>query len=445
VITAGCQPITSTPEQDLADSPNQTKSDLLLVVGNLDCSLYPNPIESSQIATHFEIRGNQFYLNDEPFFLRGVGFELFAPGESPGTNNGVPDSLPFHCLLKQAKTMGVNTVHISIGDVSQLTQPLLEAVRANELNLSVGIWFNGEANNYQEAHWDFQAPAFRNHVKHHIEAVVDAFHIKFDQDYSDLILYFELGNELSAQAINITNTTHPDWPEFTGEFFTVAAGANATESFLAEMANHIKVYEQAHYGTQHYISHKTWPVVSPALLDTRVLDFISYNLYSYWPDFVSLHPPSVLTGTSYLGALEELASKSTDKPFIVSEFGLSTAPASLMDNTGDECQQALEITDRWIDINNSPSNVMGGVMFELVDQWQKNDYLHTTDGASQYSHDETDSEEWFGLIEMNGSLAVTTFRIKPVMPIVQCYFLNQNRDNCTQAILQKVCGNSDVM
>jgi len=40
----------------------------------------------------------------------------------------------------------------------------------------------------------------------------------------------------------------------------------------------------------------------------------------------------------------------------------------------------------------------------------QNDYVHSGDSRSQFQHDTSDSEKWFGLIDVNGAVTEPTYR-----------------------------------
>ncbi len=365
------------------------------------------------------IDGTEISVNGLPFYMNGVVFEPFFPGESPGSANGIPDDMPYYCILQAAKELGANVVYTSYGAQEHMQNDYFEAAAALSLKLGMGIWFSGEANDFNGNSGDFQNPEFKAHVRNVIETMVDQLHTGFGKDYNELVLYYNIGNELSASAVNNTNENHPNITSYQGEYISTPSASNATEAFLAEMADYLKTYETDTYGSTRPVTHTTWPIVSPSLVDTSFFDFISYNLYSYWPPFVTEHSPGSVTGTPYQGALEELAAIASGKPFLVSEFGASTAPESTLGNVRTESEHAEEFINEWRDISEGPTNVMGAMAFELVDQWHKNDALNLDGSSTPFFHDRDDSEEWFGLIELEGEPGAYVFRKKPAFFALQ--------------------------
>jgi len=361
-----------------------------------------------QQPTVLRIAGTHFLINDQEFRVRSVGLEPFMPGEMPPKP---PTKLDYTNAVAQIKALHANTVYMLTGDPSNLQPAFFQRARAEGLYIILGLWFSGDADDFKGHTGDFQAPEFKEHVKSLIRNLVDRYHHMEDVDYSSQILYVSLGNEFQENAIRKTSTLHPNTHIYSGKYATISS-ADPTECFLAEMTDYYKSYEAEHYKEIHYVSHHTWPVVSPKLVKNKFLDVISYNLYSYWPESVSGHKISRASGTAYQGALEELASQYPGKPFVVSEFGISVAPKNVTSGTT-EPGQATEIVARWKDIVSSSRYIAGGSVHELYDQWWKDDNVGPVPPQDENEHDPTDREEWFGLIEIGGTVDQPVFRLRP--------------------------------
>jgi hypothetical protein len=368
------------------------------------------------------IEGNHFYLDGEEFRVKSIGLELFMPGENPGGINSIPDDIDHAWAMEKIKELNANTVYTNFGVAQALQEDFFVEAERQDLFIILGIWFSGEANDYNGHSGDFQNSYFKEHVKSLFRSFVDRIHTGFSKDYSERILYINIGNEFSENVVRSTNTSHSDIDYYEGTYYSSPSGAGATAAFLAEMADYLKTYEMDNYQTSHNIAHHTWPVVTPALLDPSFLDIITVNLYSYWPDFVSSHSPGSHTGTPYQGALEELATPYPDKPFIVSEFGMSNAPDHTHGYTTDEAGQGLELKNRWEDITTASSWIAGGSIHEFMDQWWKNDYWNSSDYQSEFEHDRDDQEEWFGLIEVGGLLESPEFKEKSAFETVAEFY-----------------------
>ncbi len=373
----------------------------------------------TQQPVNFKIIDDKFYLNDQVFRLKCIGLEPFMPGESPNIGS-YPTKLDYSYAMAKIKEMNANAVYLITGDPANLQPAFFREAKEKGLHIVLGLWFSGEADDYQGHQGDFQDPGFKNHVKSLIRRLVDRYHKINGTDYSSQILYITLGNEFSEWTINNTNSLHPDITSYSGKY--VSIDGNPTECFLAEMMDYIKIYEANTYGRIHYITYHTWPVVSPQLMKNRFLDIIAYNLYSYWPDNVSRHPGGSATGTPYQGALEEYASIYPKKPFIVSEFGISVAPDNVTAGT-DLKGQADEIADRWRDIITANRYIAGGSIHELFDQWWKDDGVEPAPKSMDHKeHDPTDREEWFGIIEVSGTVKASVFRERPVFDKIREMF-----------------------
>ena len=64
-----------------------------------------------------------------------------------------------------------------------------------------------------------------------------------------------MGNEISEQTLLATNAAHPDLDRYEGRMVRTGGGLNASEVFLAEMADYLKQYEQDLYGVTHLVSY----------------------------------------------------------------------------------------------------------------------------------------------------------------------------------------------
>jgi hypothetical protein len=334
--------------------------------------------------------------------------EVFMPGEKPGV---LPKKLDYTYALAQTKELHANAVYLLTGDPDNLQPAFFQQARAQKLPIILGLWFSAEASDYAGHSGDFQNEAFKTYVKSRIRAFVDKYHNLDGTDYSNDILYATLGNEFLEPAIQDTYWRHRKTTSYKGKYVSVS-DAHPVECFLAEMMDYYKTYEAERYGVIHYVSHHTWFPVSPKILKNRFLDVISYNFYSYWPPEVERHGGGSATKTPYQGALEEILALYPDKPFVVSEFGISVAPKNATVGT-DEKGQAAEIAARWKDIVTANRYVAGGTVHQLFDQWWKDDNVGETPIFDELEHDPTDREEWFGLIEIEGSAEQPVYRQRP--------------------------------
>jgi|GEM_PF-2676840 len=382
---------------------NQTEETIQVYINNASSyNVVRQPV-------NFEISSNRFYLNAGEFRIKSIALEPFMPGETP---QDYPVKLNYTNALSNMKAMNANTVYLLTGASSNLQASFFERAKVEGLYIILGLWFSAVADDYVGHSYDFQNSFFKDHVKDLIRQFINKLHNINGVNYSDQVLYLTLGNEFIDTAINNTTTLHPSITSYSGRYVSIT-GATPTECFLAEMMDYCKTYEADNYHEIHYISHHTWPVVSPSLTKNSFLDVISYNLYSYWPPFVSGHSGGSVTGTPYQGALEELATNYPGKPFVVSEFGISVASSNVTIGTN-LTGQSNEIVSRWQDIITAVPYVVGGSIHEYMDQWWKDDGVAPPpDGPDEDEHDPTDREEYFGLMAIEGTVAVPIFSRRP--------------------------------
>lgn len=378
-----------------------------------------NDITAVHQPSGFIISNDKFYLNSSEFRVKCIGLEAFMPGESPESGD-YPASLDYAYALSKIKQANANTVYLMTGDPANLQASFFQEAKKQGIYIILGLWFNGEADNYSNTVGDFQSTNFKNHVTNLIWKFIDKVHNINGTNYSSQILYYVLGNEFLTWAVNATTAAHPGITSYNGTFLRVS-NSTATECFLAEMMDYAKTCEARNYGETHYITYHNWIEVWPLPLTNRFLDIISFNLYSYWPSFVSSHSGGSGTLTPYQGALEEIASGFPDKPFMVSEFGISVAPSNETTGTNDD-GQSNEISLRWADITTANRYIAGCSVHELFDQWWKDDAVGLRPSPDQDEHDPTDREEYFGIISVEGSVGSLMFTDRPAFLMLSNLF-----------------------
>jgi hypothetical protein len=218
-----------------------------------------------------------------------------------------------------------------------------------------------------------------------------------------LITYL-VGNELSESTILATNAAHPELNSYSGNYISTEQSLNASEVFLAEMADYVKEYEQETYGMAHLVSYSN-DIRTADLIDTPFLDFRSHNTYSYAVPFYKPEiSPGSSSGTLFQGWIEELKSRFPDLPLLITETGLSVSPNATHvgpPNYGyggnTESEQTTGLLQNIDDIATSPSPIAGVIIHEFLDAWWK------FGSEDSYSHDPDDIEEWFGVIRLTGN------------------------------------------
>lgn len=354
----------------------------------------PNtPDEPDDMPTQFSVGADFIYKDRERFELKGVVYVPGQPGYLPWEIEGMT-SLPAEVIsridtdLAGIKALGANTVRLWGAPAY-----CYEAIRAlGGLNILQTIWLDGHVS-------DFQNTAFKTQSRSYIRTVVDRVYAAYP-DNNPPIVAFLVGNELSEASILSTNQAHPDITSYTGSFF-IADNINASEAFVAEMADYLRTYEWETYGRTSLVSYAN-EIRTVHLIDTAFLDFRSQNAYSYAvPFFRPQTPPGSASGTLYQGWVEELKYMHPGVPLLITETGLSVSPNAVHrgpPNYGyggnTEAEQATGILQNLEDIQSASISIAGVVIHEYSDAWWK---FGLEDSLSQ---DPDDVEEWFGIVRL---------------------------------------------
>ncbi|MCK5708156.1 MAG: hypothetical protein KAI43_10935 [Candidatus Aureabacteria bacterium] len=289
------------------------------------------------------IKGDWIYVNGERFFVKGIGYSPAYPKEIPWKR--VFNEKRMRTDLKLIKEAGFNTLRSWI--------PLLpeEVDLAKEFGIYVlqGVWVNYTGNFVSE----------ENMMK-----VINSFYQEIERTGDkDNVLFYLLGNEpLPSQLF--------------------AVGLDKSDEFFLNLKNAVKKQLP-----DTRVSIANW--VQSDFMDTRIWDVICVNLYPY-------HPESVSHCMKYYGYTEWIKKKqATDKPLILTELGLSVS----LGRRGAKGYGGNTITEQKDKLISCYTNAVdagatGVCIFEWIDEWWKNfDY-----GEDQYSHEENDPEEWFGIV-----------------------------------------------
>ena len=343
--------------------------------------------------TRFSVDADFIYRDGELFDLKGVVYVPGQPGYLPWEIEDMT-SLPEDVIsridtdIAGIKALGANTVRLWGAPAY-----CYEAIRAlGGLNILQTIWFDGHVSNFQDN-------AFKDQSQSYIRTVVDRIYAAYPDD-SPPIVAFLVGNELSEASILSTNQANPDITTFTGNYF-IAENINASEAFIAEMADYLRTYEWQTYGRTSLISYAN-EIRTVHLIDTPFLDFRSQNAYSYAVPFYRPQTlPGSSSGTLYQGWVEELKYMHPGVPLLITETGLSVSPNAVHrgpPNYGyggnTEAEQAAGILQNLADIESASISIAGVTIHEYLDAWWK---FGLEDSRSQ---DPDDIEEWFGMVRL---------------------------------------------
>ena len=378
---------------------------LFVACDKQDDPILPPPT-SSEPLYHFQVDQNFILNNNVPLDIRGMVYVPVYPGHLPWEMEPLL-SLPIELQasistdLKNIKSLGANTVRFWGAPV--YCYEALENI--GDLYFLQTIWIDDNVP-------DFHDPEFKENTKAYIRSVIDRIYSVFTKNDIPLIAWI-VGNELSESSLNSTNAAHPGINSFTGNHIIAASPINATEAFIAEMADYVKSYETSTYGNTSLVTYAN-DIRTADLLDTPFLDFRCHNSYSYAIPF--FRPNTQLgstTGTLFQGWIEELKSQFPDLPLLITETGFSVSPGAVHigpPNYGyggnTEFEQANGLVQNLNDIETANRSIAGVCIHEYLDAWWKFGL------EDSFSQDPNDVEEWFGLTKFKKTddWYTTTFR-----------------------------------
>jgi hypothetical protein len=352
--------------------------------------------------TRFVVRDHSIVdlsLGQTPVFFKGIGYSPYLPGETPiyGASPGNDGRYALHLPL--IRDLGVNYIH-----VFPLKMPAKFFAELDKTDLVYGqdIWIWA----YEE---DFLDETFLNKTLNEIRDVIDH---TYAVGRPDRLVFFSIGDELQADAVERTDARHADVRDFTGRHIVVK-NRTPTEIAIARLMDGAMDYELKRYGRRHLYCHTSWTHIGPIgdrpdlevsrehMITPDIGDLICLNVYTYARG-VRTSPPGSVTGTSYQGYLEDLAANAR-KPVLITQVGLSTSPFEpkpWVPGFGGHRVEDVPSTFRsvWQDVRTAwgKEKFAGLVFFQLHDEWWKSG----EDPTDMTRHERQDPEEWFGLYEV---------------------------------------------
>ncbi|MBN1270511.1 MAG: hypothetical protein JXB04_13055 [Kiritimatiellae bacterium] len=356
-------------------------------------------VAAPSVRRAISVNGTTFLVDGQPFLIKGMAYSPFYPGES---NRDKIMKADVAKDMRQMRDIGINTLLV----YWTRSERIYKEARRNGMMILHGIWIDQEPE-------DFHDERFKEGVRRQICHAIDYVHDLEGEDYSDTILGFWIGGELNPASVDGTDTRHPEIKQFKGVYYQTRQGASATECFLAEMCDYARGYAKDKYQHDFLFSHVNWPPTEP-WLKLDFLDYILFDVYSFWPPEVAGFRRGSFAPTSYQGYIESLKEAYPRVPVIISEFGMSTAPDNVTNSGNNERDQAAEIVARWHDIVTTEKPLGGGIVFEWNDEWWKQSgaAVLVPFDADKNHHERDDAEEWFGIMSIDGASKVD-YRVRP--------------------------------
>jgi len=253
----------------------------------------------------FEIRGSKFVRKSDgkEVFLNIIGYQPLEPGkevwvpwdpEAERINeNRIIDDLRRWRAYQGGTDQVVIRVYPGPTEnwTSRMPQSFYDGVRNLGFLIIRDIYFGS-----------LDLEAGQQQVEAVMQEVADA-------NALDLIFAWEIGNEFEA----------PWDGTITG-----------IKSFVEDMCAYIntKLADPNFAGASKWVTWASWVKNDPLRTDGEPilpegLDYIAYNSYSYEPDRKRDHQAGPTTGTPYQGYLAALKERYPNRPFVISETGLS--------------------------------------------------------------------------------------------------------------------------
>lgn len=292
-----------------------------------------------------EIKGDWIYVDGEKFLVKGVGYSGWRPHELPWQTRPKGDLIDHD--FKLISEAGFNAVRTW----TPLNDSELALARKYGLMVMQGIFVDPTR--------DYASPVYQNYVVSTVKNQV-RYYLKTPN-----ILMFLVANEPPVERV-------------------ATSGVSNTEKVLSLMIETVKKLDP-----KKIVTFANW--VPLAFLDHSFLPVIGFNVYMYEPHLIT----HALTYKGYVEWLKK--NLAPDKPLLIVEFGLSVSaygPGKMGRGGNSEEEQRDGVLMMWDDIINAGAT--GGCVFEWNDEWWKNyDY-----SGDQYTHDTSDPEEWYGVIEI---------------------------------------------
>ncbi len=357
--------------------------------------------DTTTSPSHFVVRDGQIInrVEKKALFFKGIGYSPYLPGENPlkGASPGNDERYKEHLTLMGS--MGVNYLHVF---PMNMPEKFFTQLDVADMMYGQDIWVDGYVPDFLDE--DYQALMW-GIIKETIDHT-------YRVGRPDRLVLFSVGDELQAKSVISTNNLHPKVRNFSGKHIVVT-NRTPTEIALAKLIDKAMDYELTQYGRRHLYCHTSWTHIGPLKrtdLDVPegnellpdLGDLICLNVYTYARGVVTSSPGSV-TGSTYQGYLEELASI-TDKPIFITQAGLSTSPFEPKPKEapgfGGHKEEEVSTTFKaiWKDLKTAKGKekFCGISFFELHDEWWKSG----EDPTDSSRHEREDPEEWFGLFRI---------------------------------------------
>lgn len=363
--------------------------------------------------------------------VKGMNFGVALPGKFPSQ---FPEKAYFQQWIQLTADMNANVIRAYTILPPAFYEALLEHNKAhpkNPLYLIHGVWTElPENDEYRGA---FEEQFFKEardvinvvHGRAAIPPVPGHASGLYQSDVSPYLLGIIVGREWEPYSVLAFNQLAPDFTSHEGRFLQTR-GASPMETWLARIMDRMVAYQVDTYNQQTPIAFTNWPTLDPLTHTTETTrdeenairrklgeqfekplvnefnndevgvdalnikptpafqagQFASYHAYPYYPDFMNLDPAySKHPVSNYQGYLEDLKKHYGSMPLLISEIGVpSSRSVAHFQNQGythgghSEAEQAR--INRALFQQIRDAGLAGGIMFALLDEWFKHNWLY---------------------------------------------------------------------
>ena len=394
------------------------------------------------------------------FYVKGVNLGPGAPGYYPAAP---PHDVKLYAKwLQDSEELGANVIRAYTLLPPAFYRAYKKHVdKGGKITLYQQIWVSDPPN--KDLYDPKFVEETRAEIRHAVDAIHGSAEVPpkrargngiYTHDIARNVSALLLGRELEASVAIQTNIVNGGKQRYQGKYVSIAEGT-ATEVWFAEMLDYLVAYETDTYNWQHPVAIVNWPPLDPLYHpteapnleevkfrmrrgeklelpkeidddnDTAAIDeakyqissdlyagfFASYHVYPYYPDFL-LFDPKYLNARDrdglnpVAGYLKDLRAH-IPYPLVVTEYGMPDSmgishfhPYGWHHGGHSEEQQGVIL--RQLSQSIKDTGCAGGIVFSLVDEWYKHNWLtvdfeEPIDRASLWLN-ELDPEKRYGLI-----------------------------------------------
>ncbi len=312
---------------------------------------------------NFSVENRGLYLDGKPFIVRGICYSPTPVGKSVASGYKWWKDDYYLSDLPILKEMGCNVIRTydmttTSSSEDERMRKVLDDFSEYGISVIMGYWV--------EPGQDFSSQSVRDNLKNGFINMVNEY------KGNSAVLGWSFGNEV--------------WPGGTG---TDSQKWSAWYSLVEEVASQAKSIDPYH------------PVM------TVNNDISTIGKFDFSSDDFSLSHLDIWGVNLYLGDTfqDRFSSFSSisSKPFLITEFGCDAWDGK--NNREDENTQSSYIETQWSEIEDNlftkSGTVIGGCVFEWVDEWWKSGQPSIHDTANNwfnYSYSDPNiNEEWWGI------------------------------------------------